>query len=200
MFNLNFALLIFCASFMGLKNPYPEKTPMNNNSSVYIDIEVESNINRLLFEYYLGEGCIYFENHSSPNSAPGISRYSVIVPVKDFKCINRFGYRDFLSLLRADQFPYLEVKIPLDGINFSRAGESVLLKNVNFIVAGVSKDYDINCNIGNGIGNSLKLNGSAKIRLTDFDLEPPVKSLGFIRVKNEIIVNFSFCFRTTESI
>ena len=52
--------------------------------------------------------------------------------------------------------------------------------------------FAVNCKILEcGHGRKV-IRGTKKIKLTDFKLEPPVKSFGLIKVKNELNINFEF--------
>lgn len=158
-------------------------------TSGFIDIKVESNINKLLFKYNLNAGSSL--RGLVPYGIPDdTSRITITVPVKEFQCTNKFAYKDFLELLNETQFPLLTVSIPQKTINSRETGNVVLLHDVVLTIAGVSKKYDIKCRIEYYNSRDQILIGSAKIKLTDLDIEPPVKTLGLIRIKNEIIVNF----------
>jgi len=159
------------------------------SKSGFIDIEVESNINKLFFKYDLNAESS-FRGLVSSGIPDDTSRINIIVPVKEFQCTNKFAYKDFLELLNEPQFPLLTVSIPQKTINRRETGDLVILHDVLLTIAGVSKKYDINCRIEYNDNRVQVLIGSAKIKLTDLDIEPPVKTLGMIRIKNEIIVNF----------
>lgn len=160
----------------------------------YIDIIVESNANRLFFKYNLNEGCLPVGGGIQPageeeNASPVIFS----IPVKDFQCANDLVYRDFLTLLKANQYPLMKIVIPQESFYQLGKDNSSTLHGVIITIAGVSKDYDIICTIDDRRDNSSILNGTARIMLTDLKIEPPVKFLGLVKVKDEIIVNFGFC-------
>jgi len=73
------------------------------------------------------------------------------------------------------------------------------LKGVSITVAGVSNQFDLNCKIDKVDNENQILNGTTRIKLTDFEIVPPVKLLGLVRVKNEIIINFKFCIKSNTS-
>lgn len=51
----------------------------------------------------------------------------------------------------------------------------------------ITRCYIIECKYGNKI-----IHGEKTVKLTDFKLDPPVKSFGLIKVKNELNINFEF--------
>lgn len=162
-------------------------------SQGYINITVESNINRLFFRYNLKGSCLSAIDSTVAGSGDNPSCPRIVVPVKDFECTSHFVYKDFLTLLKAERFPFLEIDLPDNTeINYI-SGDTVILRGVTLSVAGVSKKYDINCKIKKISGNIQILNGTTRLKLTDLDIDPPVKSFGLVKVKNEIIINFGFC-------
>jgi hypothetical protein len=74
----------------------------------------------------------------------------------------------------------------------------VLLKGISITVAGVSRQYDINCKIHNVDNENQVLNGTALIKLTDLEIVPPVKMLGLVKVKNEITINFELFIKSSS--
>lgn len=158
----------------------------------YIDITVTSNIDRQLFQYNLKQNCLSAVRRSDMTNAD-TSLISISIPVKDFICSNKYVYKDFLTLLKADHYPFLQIDLPNSLINNLNSYDSVILKGVSLTVAGVSKRYDIGCTIKRSENRNRILDGTTRIKLTDLGLVPPVKMLGLIKVKNEIIVSFQFC-------
>ncbi|OGG00069.1 hypothetical protein A2Y99_01395 [Candidatus Gottesmanbacteria bacterium RBG_13_37_7] len=57
------------------------------------------------------------------------------------------------------------------------------------MLAGVTRIYRIGCNFYN-CGNNLYIQGLKMIKLSDFNIQPPVKLNGLVKVKDEIAVNF----------
>lgn len=159
-------------------------------ASGYIDITVESNINKVLFTYDLNEKIYPFRGIAFSGDPENDSDIRIVVPVKDFQCSNNMAYKDFISLLKANQFPYLSISLPLDEIYRNGPGDFIEIREVLITIAGLSKKYKIDCRIEYSEHKAPVLVGTTKILLTDLDIVPPVKSFGLIKVKNEIIVNF----------
>lgn len=167
-----------------------------DSGSGFIEITVQSNINRLIFNYNLTGNCIISSGAAKTKYDYDTSGLKISVPIRDFECRNQSVYEDFLRLLKADQFPYLEIDVPqYQAFNVSENETSVLEKEIAITVTGISKKYDIICRIEkNGAQNEI-LYGIAQIRFTDFEIKPPVKFSGLVKVKDEIIVKFGFCIQ-----
>ena len=170
-----------------------EKKPGKSDiSSGYIDITVESNINKVLFKYNLNENEYPFREIAFTGDRQNASEINIVVPVKEFQCSNNIAYRDFISLLKANQYPYLSISLPRDELVMNGPGDMVEIRDVLITIAGLPKKYNINCRVIYSSEGYPVLVGTIKIRLTDLDILPPVKSFGLIKIKDEIIVKFGF--------
>jgi hypothetical protein len=67
---------------------------------------------------------------------------------------------------------------------------------VMITIAGVTREYDVECVIQN-CGTHYILRGSKAVRLTDFNLAPPEKLSGLVKVKDEIKVSFGIILNFT---
>jgi len=173
------------------------KSGGTNISSGFIGIIVSSNIDKQFFQYDLKQQCLSVAKEPDGEYVAGISVSRIVIPVEEFKCTNKFVYKDFLALLKSDQYPLLEIDIPnRPGIKYN-TDDSAILKGVTITVAGVSNQYDIKCKIDKGDNENQIIDGTARIRLTDLDIVPPVKLFGLVKVKNEITVNFQLCLKST---
>jgi hypothetical protein len=174
-----FSLLIFSSCF-GIAG-----AGINSPVTGFIDIQVESNINKVSFSYPLSESNISSSGERMTGKA------DIVVPVKDFKCTNRIAYRDFLKLLRANEYPEIKVSIPGNIVEQLQNKESVVLHDVLITIAGTSKKYDIICKSERkkGSGDNI-LVGTISVRLEDLNIDPPEKYFGMVKIKDHVIVKF----------
>lgn len=147
----------------------------------YISITVESNVNKVLFTYPISD-----RNIASPNG----KMTNIVLNVKDFKCDNKIAYKDFLSLLKADVYPEMTIELPGKVFQQLENKDELILKNVTINIAGVSKEYDILCTAENTRTGDKVLAGTIMVGLTELDITPPVKYLGMVKIKDEVIVKF----------
>lgn len=184
-------LILGCPLYTGFIGE--EKKPGRSEiSSGYIDITVESNINKVLFKYSLNEKGYQPPESAYPDHPENASGIHVVVPVKEFQSSNHIAYKDFISLLKVSQFPFLSISLPRDEIVINGPGDMVEIRDVLIIIAGLPKKYNISCRITYSSDGNPVLIGTTKIRLTDLGIIPPVKSFGLIKIKDEIIVKFGF--------
>jgi hypothetical protein len=115
---------------------------------------------------------------------------AVSIPAHDFICSNRLMKNDFLSLIRADTSP--DIDIQLQGIQgvANLKNDSTEVVMVNITLAGVKRSMDVYCSIVKDDANHFTLSGTRLVKLSDFNLIPPSKFFGLIKVKNEITIHF----------
>jgi hypothetical protein len=192
-----FLILILCLlELAGFSLNDGLKSGKTNSSSGFIDITVLSNIDKQFFQYDLNQQYFLISKEPGIGFMTGASTSRIKIPVDEFKCTNKFVYRDFLTLLKAEKYPYLEIEIPASpGIKYI-TNDCLILKGVTITVAGVSNQYDINCKIVKVDNENQILDGSTGIKLTDLDIVPPVRLFGLVKVKNEITINFEFCLKS----
>jgi hypothetical protein len=186
-------ILFFCAPLLAAWNNKYDKKPGKESHSGFINITVESNVNKLFFKYELKSLCITVTDRVKTSTVLDTSVSIIRVPVKEFRSTNLFVYKEFLELLKAEAYPYLEIGIPQTPASLYQTDGSVVLKGISVTVAGLSRYYDINCTVDRIDNDTRFLNGILRIKLTDLEIEPPVKWSGLVRVRNEIIVKFGIC-------
>jgi hypothetical protein len=114
---------------------------------------------------------------------------SVTVPVRDFEASNPLMYDDFLTLIKAREFPVLKIILSKEQLERSFKDERTFCPDIEIMLAGIKRIYKIDCNLYD-CGNNLFIRGLKKIKLSDFSIQPPVKLNGLVKVKDEIEVNF----------
>jgi hypothetical protein len=157
----------------------------SNDCNSFIRILGGSNINTFSFTY----------NTSSLSDAwqmietKDTGFLSVTVPVRDFEASNPLMYDDFLRLIKAREFPVLRIIIPKERLEKAFGTEGTFSPDIEINLAGVTRKYKIECNLYD-CGNNLFIRGLKMIKLSDFNIQPPVKLSGLVKVRDEIAVNF----------
>jgi len=111
-----------------------------------------------------------------------------------FDCHNYFMTKDFSKTIKADQFPELVIRFDhLTKSQDSKVGELTGLIIVT--LAGKSRTYDVQCQILENNKKNKLIEGTQAFLLSDFELEPPDKLFGAIRVKDRVLVDFHLKLR-----
>jgi hypothetical protein len=171
----------------------PEEDPRGTGCVNFLVINGESNINKFSFSY------------TTPlltgveNSSKGAEdeRIDFKIPVHQFNPGNPRMYDDFLSLLKAKEYPYIMISL-LTGNSYREISSGISRnERISVTIAGVTREYTVNCRLAH-CNDDLVLNGMQTVKLTDFGLTPPARLSGIIKVKNEINVRFGFILNFTD--
>jgi hypothetical protein len=115
--------------------------------------------------------------------------------VRSFDSGNGMMNSDFRKMMKDEINPFIQVElislIPTwlpDG-NWVEGKVEILVE-----MNSISKKYTISCKIDNP--GSLLIYGREKMRLTDFDLEPPVRMMGMVKVNEYVDFDLSLRFTT----
>jgi len=166
---------------------------LSSGCSNYLYISGESNVNQFYFSFDEGSetpGKFYY-------SSPDNDELEIEIPVKEFRPSNPLMYEDFLTLMKATEYPMIKVtfsKHELEKISKNPDGNC---PSVRISIAGVTREYQIQC-LAIQCSQDLYLSGEKNMRFSDFHLKPPEKLLGLVKVNNEINVNFGFIITFTE--
>jgi hypothetical protein len=177
--------LIFSIAGVSASDNPNGKTP--ENCSNFVLIQGSSNINR--FEF-IHETPRLVSNKQQSNRFNW--QQEVIVPVKEFTGGNQHMRKDFLELLKATEYPVIQIDIePKNTEAISSPAEKRDL-NATITLAGHTHKYVVPCKISACDSSEILINGSLKVNLTDFNIEPPKKVLGTIKVNDEVFITFAF--------
>ena len=119
------------------------------------------------------------------------------IPVHQFKPGNPRMYDDFLSLLKAKEYPYIVISLQRGNSYREVNGGISRNERISVTIAGITRDYTVNCTLTH-CNEDLVLNGMQTIRLTDFGLSPPVRLSGIVKVEDQINVRFGFIVNFTN--
>ena len=160
----------------------------------FIHISGSTNVNSFQFKYNFQENDP-FTIPANQTTTPDSSVYNIFVPVKEFKTTNTMMYHDFMHLLKEPQYPEIKIGIPVNTIYTISSKDSVK-PEISITLAGVTRHYKILCHEVPCGKNTVTLNGSQVIDLTRFNLTPPEKFYGLVKVKKDVEIFFRLSFIT----
>ncbi|WP_375324164.1 YceI family protein [Flagellimonas sp. GZD32] len=104
-----------------------------------------------------------------------------------FDCGGRAINKDFKELLQTESHPQVEMKLLY--VDPPQKENSKVGVGMEIIIAGVSRRYNavLDCNVD----NKISVNGVLELKLSDFNLQPPKKMMGMIKVDDEIMVRLA---------
>lgn len=113
--------------------------------------------------------------------------------VENFDCGIGAMNRDLQNTLKSDYYPNLQLEINeiiLDANN-NEFEELEVAANVVITIAGVTRKVYLEAGkIINYDDDQLSFFGEKSLKMTDFNIEPPTKMLGAIKVRDELNIAF----------
>lgn len=129
-----------------------------------------------------------------------LSQNQLSVVVKNFASPNFMALKDFLSLIKSDSYPTLQVQINyLDIDSYSESGTAfkgnVL---VSITITGITRNYSIPISSKNN-GEIYCVDGNKKLSIRDFGLTPKSRMMGLIKVSEWINIDFHMICKITKN-
>jgi len=185
-------ILIFNLVFISLLTPKEELINWKITSDSLVEILGTTNVSKFQCENYSNSGGEYLTQKITANhSEVGLWSGEVSITSTDFDCNNALMTKDFKKTIEVDQYPTIKVKF----LSLTKDSETVNQENlegeVEITLVGISRKYPISCVFLAKNGDNALFSGERRILLSDFNIEPPVKFFGTVKVQDSIIVNFS---------
>ncbi len=149
-------------------------------------IEGATNVN-LFHLSYQGNNFSYFS--SSDTSA--INKLKFNIPAKEFEANPEPMLKDFLDLINADEHPMINIAINEGFVSELHKDITNTKNKILVTLNGVSRTYYCQSEIDKSYYNEWYLSGDLKINLSDFEIAPPVKFFGLVKVKDEVSIQFN---------
>ena len=137
----------------------------------------------------------------SATEKKGEEKYQMVeIPVHSFSGPNTRMLHDFLNMIKASEYPYITLALePRDLMQCERHTEPTKFKT-KITIAGSTNTYVVPCKVVACKNNKYLVEGNLEIKLTDFQLNPPKKFFGMIRVNNNVSINYAFNFHRGNDI
>jgi hypothetical protein len=115
------------------------------------------------------------------------------IDVNGFECQQSYMNKDLRKALKATECPFMKISLLSIG-NFTGNVPQVKGK-VAISLAGVTRILDIDYTVQAIDGNRLRLYGRQQVLFSDFEITPPRKMAGLVKVEQQIDVNFMLALR-----
>jgi hypothetical protein len=115
------------------------------------------------------------------------------IDVNGFECQQPYMNKDLRKALKAGECRFMKVSLLSIG-NFAGDVKNVKGK-VAITLAGVTRIMDVDYTVQPVDDNNLRLYGRQQVLFSDFDLTPPRKMAGLVKVEQQIDVNFMLALR-----
>lgn len=151
----------------------------------FVKIEGSTNVNRFEFLQQIPE------KSKEDKPLPDHARLLTIqIPAHNFSASNPLMYNDFLKLIQAENHPIITILIYYNPGEFINNEDNQITSKIEVKLAGQQRSYTIPGKLVICKNRLLRVQGSVRLKLEDFNLEPPTKFFGMVKVNQEIFVNF----------
>lgn len=199
-------IVITIISFFLLLNPGVQGKKILPNTTTVIKWIVEpqstlsiagkSNVNTFtcgITEFLQTDTLVYMNNEAVQK--PALLKGTVIIAINRFDCGHRFMTNDLRKTLKADENPTLKIRFLTMDKLAAHVNNQQVKGWVEIELAGVVKQYEINYVLQNTNPAHLQLTGMKNILFSDFNLKPPTRLAGMIKVAQEIEVKFQLILK-----
>lgn len=99
--------------------------------------------------------------------------------------------KDFGETIQSDKYPYIKINfISFEHVPKYATTEEKFKGKLTITLADVTVPCEVRCGIVKDEKNLIHLRGKRAFKFSDFNLEPPTKMMGMVKVEEDIIVNF----------
>jgi hypothetical protein len=193
-----FLQLLFGIHWQGNNGTRPvvKRWAVANNSS--LNIEGRSNLSSFCCQvtrYLETDTMQYVKNETSRQFI--FTNSCLSIDINNFDCHQRIITNDFRKTLKADQNRFLKIQfISLDA--FDVRNQQTVKGKVEILLAGQVKCTTIDFKTNATNTGLIQMNGTKTLLFSEFNLHPPKKMAGIIKIKEEIRVNFQLFFKPVE--
>lgn len=188
-FKMSNSILLILISVLGLAST---QAYHKGSGAVTISIEGTSNIHDWSMTSSAGKCNITFE----PNSERNISHVNFSIPVTTIKSESNAMDKNAYKALKSAKFPVINFTSDIIRTQVNANGSLHVTAKGNLMVSGVTKTVLLTANATKNQDNSVTYTGSIKLKMTDFEVQPPSIMMGAIRTGDEITVKYNFILRT----
>ena len=193
---LKIILPFILSQLMGATTPAPQATTrweVQQNSN--LNVQGRSNVNR--FSCTIKSIGVCDTIQVAGNSGGAVALKGCIkMDVLNFDCANSLVQKDLRKTLKADQYPKMSIRF------LSLKKMPALARQVENItgwveveLAGKKKVMEIYYSFQSNTAGQILLNGGRKFCFSDFNLAPPRKLAGLVKIKDEFDVNFQLILK-----
>lgn len=181
-YSILFSVIFLWPSKAGVADGNESSVPAECKS--YISIQGSSNVNRFR---------LYNESPKVKTTPENITEGNHIrIPVYDFEASNHRMLSDFYEMVKASKYPFIDIDIEPRGMADFDEQSGLTNFRTTVTIAGKSNTYVVPSAISGCQQRGFMLEGDLEVKLTDFDIQPPTKLLGAIKVNDNVFIKFAF--------
>ena len=165
-----------------------------------VRIDGSTNINQFHFYYnYPQEENFSLTPISADTNSYADDSLVFYIPIDKIDASNPAMLSDFKELLKASKYPKIKITINNDELLNLFTSRNVENIPLDISIAGITNSYESPVEVSTNEENRIVVKGRTRIQLTDYNISPPRRFLGMIRVKDEVFINFEIKLITQKA-
>jgi len=191
-----FALLLFTSAFSSREPAVLiHRLIVQPSSQLIIDGKTNLNTFKCAIPHYIGRDTLVL-HEGGKNVRPVFVKGSVSLDASSFDCGMAVMTSDFRKTIDSKTYP----AIVIDFISFERAPsygnkEEKFKGIVKISLSGVTKLFEMDCTIEAKPTGLIHLKGGRDFTFSDFNLQPPKRMMGLVKVEQGLNVGFHLVLR-----
>ncbi|HEX6914497.1 MAG TPA: hypothetical protein VF145_04620 [Chitinophagaceae bacterium] len=193
----NLLYLVLVLMLFGFQSDKPVITKWVITSGCSLQVNGSTNINKfscVISSYNRPDTIITSRIAGQPVKLSG----NIQLDVQQFDCHNAIMTADLRKTLKSKEHPKLMIFFASMN-QYPEPGKWGLKGSVLIVLAGVSRNYDVDYRLVSTEPGMITLEGTRKVNFSDFNLTPPRKLGGMIKTNNELVVVFTLRMRVLPS-
>ena len=138
----------------------------------------------------------------APGSIDSAAKGQVTIPVKSMKGGNFLFNRDMYSALNAKEYP--NIRFTLADLNALQVDtlsneSSAFEATGDLTISGATREITFTVITSSGKDNQLQVEGNTNLLMSDFDIQPPKKVFGALKVEDKVEITFNIVLNPAEN-
>jgi hypothetical protein len=185
---LKYHLLVFMIAFWSqVLATGKSKSDNMNECTNYVLIQGSSNVNR--FEFINYNPSIIKSSNTKKSDNPG---QNIKISVNQFSGPNNIMLKDFYKMLNATKYPFINIEIESRETADFDETTGLTYFQTKITIAEITNNFKIPCQIIYCEKSGYLVKGDLALDLSNFNIDPPKKMFGTVKVDDEVFITFSF--------
>jgi len=198
MFNISIASIILSLALSWVpkdvvtEKRIQEKWLVDENSSMVVFGETNINTFECALTSYIWSKNLTFYHPNLPGSKGHPVNCEFEIPVKSFDCGMQLMTSDLRKTLQSEKYPFMNIKLKAMSQLISNVKNGQCVEtDADIMLTGIVKQNQIRFKVSKQNSQSITLTANKTIQLSDYNITPPTRFMGSVKVKNEMVINIT---------
>lgn len=183
------------SNYEGTRDYLIHRFIVQRESKLMINGKTNVNTFQCSIPNYIGTDTLILQEGGKSKKATFI-KGSVSLQASLFDCGMAVMTHDLKSTIKVKEYPHIVINFKsFERLPKYNVKEDKFKGVMTISLAGVVKQFDVNCVIEPKSNGLIYLSGGRQFLFSDFNLEPPQKMMGMIKTSEELNVNFDLVLR-----